>query len=118
MFRYIEGMHTFTLEESALASEADALDLMGQLYGQEVDLIVLPVERLDPGFFDLRTGIAGAVTQKLLNYGFRLAIVGDIDRFTSGSAALAAYVRESNRGRQVWFVPDVDALGTRLRTAA
>ncbi|OXM66149.1 MULTISPECIES: DUF4180 domain-containing protein [Amycolatopsis] len=104
--------------ESPIASEADAIDVMGQLYGQDVEWLVLPVERLDPGFFDLSTGIAGAVTQKFLNYGFRLAIVGDISRFTAASEALAAYVRESNRGRQVWFAPDLDALEARLRPAA
>ncbi|GHE94294.1 hypothetical protein GCM10017786_29150 [Amycolatopsis deserti] len=104
--------------ESRIASEADAIEAMGQLYGQEVEMVVLPVEQLDPGFFDLSTGIAGAVTQKFLNYGFRLAIVGDIERFTAASEALAAYVRESNRGRQVWFLSDVDALEARLRPAA
>jgi len=97
-----------------IRTEADALDLMGQVYWDEVELMVLPVPRLTPEFFDLGTGVAGALTQKLLNYGFRVAVLGDIAHHTDASPALAAYVRESNRGRQLWFVPDRAALDTRL----
>ncbi|MDQ0376418.1 DUF4180 domain-containing protein [Amycolatopsis thermophila] len=116
----ISGVRTFRCapEGPRIATEADALDLVGRLYWDEVELIVLPVERLAPEFFELSTGVAGAITQKLLNYGFRLAILGDIAPFTAGSAALAAYVAESNRGRQLWFVPDLDVLETRLGRAA
>ena len=37
-----------------------------------------------------------------------MAIVGDISRFMATSDALRDFVRESNRGTQVWFLPDVE----------
>ncbi len=97
-----------------LSSEADALDLVGSLWGQEVDWLALPKARLGEDFLKLRTGLAGAVIQKFVNYRVRLAIVGDVSAETAESAALGDFVRESNAGDRVWFVPDLAALETRL----
>ena len=41
----------------------------------EQDGLVLTEEDLAPQFFDLRTGFAGELLQKFVNYGARLAIV-------------------------------------------
>lgn len=60
-----------------------------------------------PEFFDLSTGVLGDVAQKCSNYRFRLAIVGDFDAYPS--AALRAYIRESNRGGLVLFANTLDA---------
>lgn len=97
-----------------LSSEADALDLVGSLWGQEVDWLALPKARLGEDFLRLRTGLAGAVIQKFVNYRVRLAIVGDVSAETAASDALRDFVRESNAGDRVWFVPDLAALETRL----
>lgn len=42
-----------------LASEADALDLIGGLWGLEAEWVALPVSRLSPDFLILRTGLVG-----------------------------------------------------------
>lgn len=97
-----------------LDSEAAAVDLIGSLWGQEVDWLVLPTARLGEAFLSLRTGLAGAVIQKFVTYRLRLAIVGDISVELAGSAALRDFVRESNGGDRVWFVPDLAALEARL----
>lgn len=94
--------------------EADALDLIGGLWGLEVDWLVLPTARLGEDFLRLRTGLAGAVIQKFVTYQVRLAIVGDISAEVEASDALRDFVRESNAGRRVWFVPDLAALEARL----
>jgi hypothetical protein len=94
--------------------EADALDLIGGLWGLEVDWLVLPTARLGEDFLRLRTGLAGAVIQKFVTYQVRLAIVGDISAEVEASDALRDFVRESNAGRRVWFVPDLVALEARL----
>ncbi|KAA5825913.1 DUF4180 domain-containing protein [Saccharopolyspora hirsuta] len=91
----------------------DALDLIGASYGGEV--VALPASRLDARFFDLRSGFAGEVMQKFVNYHVRLAIIGDISAHLEASSALQALVRESNRGRHVWFLPGVEELDVRLR---
>jgi len=101
-----------------LDSEAAAVDLIGSLWGQEVDWLVLPTARLSEAFFDLRTGLAGAVIQKFVTYRLRLAIVGDISAELAASGALRDFVRESNGGDRVWFVPDLVTLETRLLATA
>jgi hypothetical protein len=97
-----------------VASEADAVDLLGALWGQDAEWLALPTERLGPGFLVLRTGMAGAVIQKFVTYGVRLAIVGDISAELAASQALADFVRESNAGDRVWFVPNLATLEARL----
>ena len=95
-----------------------AVDVIGETWGEAADLLVIPVERLAPEFFVLSTGIAGEVLQKFVTYGCRLAIVGDIDAHLESSSALRDFVRESNSGRHVWFLPDEAALHARLATGA
>ena len=90
------------------------VDLIGEIWGQDADLLVLPVERLAPQFFRLSTGLAGEVLQKFVTYGYQVAIVGDIDEHLTASSALRDFVRESNSGRHVWFLPDRAALDARL----
>lgn len=104
-------------EGSALSTPEDALALIGETYGGEVETIVVPVGRLDPEFFRLRSGIAGEFVQKFVNYGKRLVILGDVSEPVSASSALHAFVVESNRGDHLWFVPDLDALDARLRAS-
>jgi hypothetical protein len=96
-----------------VATPQDALDLIGAAFaGAEV--VAVPVSRLDEQFFRLRSGLAGEVMQKFVNYRIRLAIVGDISAQVAASTALRDLVYESNLGKQIWFVPDLDALDAKL----
>ncbi|RDG39334.1 DUF4180 domain-containing protein [Streptomyces corynorhini] len=98
-----------------IASAQDALDhLVGAAFDQ-AEVVAVPAERLDDTFFDLSTGVAGEILQKLVNYRLRLVVVGDISRHLAASSSLPGLVRESNRGRQVWFVPDLAALADRFK---
>ncbi|MEU7958146.1 DUF4180 domain-containing protein [Micromonospora humida] len=96
----------------------DATHVIGAALGHGVDLVVLPVRRLAVEFFTLRTGVAGAVVQKFVNYRLRLAVVGDISRHVGRSTALRDFVAEANRGDQLWFVDTTAELEERLRTRA
>jgi hypothetical protein len=97
----------------AIAGPQDALDIIGATYGR-ADVAAVPASRFDESFFRLRTGLAGEVMQKFVNYQVRLAVVGDISAHTAASTALRDLVVESNRGRHIWFVADLDELRTRL----
>jgi hypothetical protein len=97
-----------------VAGDRDAADLVGEALSVGAEAIALPVARLGAGFFDLSTRMAGEVLQKFVNYGLRVAIVGDISGAVAQSPALRDFVRESNRGRQVWFVADLPELEARL----
>lgn len=101
-------------EGAPIAQPQDALDLIGDAFGRSADVIAVPVQRLDESFFRLRSGLAGEIMQKFVNYHVRLAVVGDISAHVTASDALRDLVRESNEGRHVWFVPDLDALDDHL----
>ncbi|AWZ09074.1 MULTISPECIES: DUF4180 domain-containing protein [unclassified Streptomyces] len=97
-----------------VAGEQDALDhLIGGAF-HRTDIVAVPAERLDARFFDLSTGLAGAIMQKFVNYRVRLVVIGDISHHLRASSALPDLVRESNRGTHIWFLPDLDALAARL----
>lgn len=91
-----------------------ALDLIGDALGCQADVVAVPVERLADDFFSLRSGIAGEVVQKFVNYRLRLVVVGSIVSSVANSDAFRDFVREANRGNQLWFVPDRAGLGQRL----
>ncbi|MNS58898.1 hypothetical protein D3C72_918350 [compost metagenome] len=105
-------------EGPALGTYQDALDLIGDALGHDAEVVVVPVARLHPEFWQLRTGMAGEFIQKLINYRLRFAVLGDLSAETAQSDALRDFVRESNRGRHVSFVADLDALVTQLGPAA
>jgi hypothetical protein len=100
-----------------LSSGRDAGELIGTAFSHQARLVVLPAARLSPDFLRLSSGLAGEVLQTFVNYGLRVAIVGDIARPLAASAPLRDFVRESNRGNQVWFADDLDALASRLARA-
>jgi hypothetical protein len=101
-------------EGDPISTPDDASDLVGSAWSHQANLIAVPVERLDPEFFDLRSGVAGEIAQKLVNYRLRLAVVGDISEHVAASGALRDFVWESNRGEHIWFVEDDAALDAKL----
>ncbi|MEA1676259.1 DUF4180 domain-containing protein [Nitrospirillum sp. BR 11163] len=97
-----------------LAGDQDAVPLIGLAWEYGARVVAIPLGRLAPGFLTLATGQAGAIIQKFANYQLRPVIVGDVSAWTAGSGALRAFIDEANRGRVVWFVDDLAALGRRL----
>ncbi|GAA2735278.1 DUF4180 domain-containing protein [Actinocorallia aurantiaca] len=97
-----------------LRNENDALDVIGESGYRGATWVAVPVERFTDEFFRLRTRVAGDIVQKFANYGMGLAVIGDISRHLDASSALRDFVRESNRGARLWFLPDADALRSRL----
>jgi len=84
-----------------------ALDLMATVrYEIECDAIIVDKEALAEEFFDLKTQIAGEITQKYVNYGIQLAIIGDFSGYTS--KALRDFIYESNQGKHLYFVSDME----------
>lgn len=110
------GLVLFELDATGplLTSEQDAVDLIGDTYGTGADMIVVPVNRLDPRFFDLKSGIAGGFFQKMQNYQLRLAVVGDISAAIATSKSLHDFVYETNKRGNHLFAPDRESLLARL----
>lgn len=58
-----------------LRSTEDGLDLLGNLYYQGFDKIIIHEKNITPEFFDLRTKIAGEILQKFAQYQMPLIIL-------------------------------------------
>ncbi|WP_244554594.1 DUF4180 domain-containing protein [Pontibacter indicus] len=80
----------------------DGIDLLGNIYYQDFDRVILHEQNITPDFFELKNGMAGEILQKFANYRVRLAIVGDFSKYNRQS--VQDFIRESNKGRQVNFV--------------
>jgi hypothetical protein len=89
-------------EDIVITHAEDGLDLLGNLYFQDVDKIILHEKNITPDFFDLKTGIAGELLQKFSNYRVRLTIVGDFSAYQSKS--IKDFIYESNKLGQINFV--------------
>ncbi len=108
------GVFECAAEGDPIRTEEDALILIGAAMEHDARFVVIPVARLAPEFFDLRTGVAGALVQKFVNYHLRLAVLGDVSGHTARSRAFADFVMESNRGRTAWFLADREDLERQL----
>lgn len=100
-------------ERFVIRSEQDATELVGNAAFQGVVHLLLYERQVDPAFFDLRSGLAGVVAQKLTNYRVGASIIGDFDGITS--SAFRAFVRESNQRGPISFVADRATALARLR---
>ncbi|QTX05954.1 DUF4180 domain-containing protein [Agromyces archimandritae] len=109
---------TLAADGPAIDSAGQANDLIGDAWSATADTVVVPASRLGTAFFDLSTRVAGEITQKLVNYRIRFVVLGDVTAERARSDAFDAYVWESNRGTQIWFLPDTAALDARLAAAA
>lgn len=89
-------------DEIILSTTEDGLDLLGNLYYQGFDKIIIHEKNITPDFFDLKTKIAGDILQKFTQYQMPLIIVGDFSKFNSKS--LNDFIFESNNGKQVNFI--------------
>ena len=81
----------FASDGPLLGSDRDASDVMSEAFSADASIVVIPVKRLLPEFFQLRSGLAGGFFQKLQNYHCRLVIMGDV------SAEIAASTHQCVR---------------------
>jgi hypothetical protein len=85
-----------------IGSIEEGVDLLGNLYYQDFDKIMIHEENIIPDFFELKNGMAGEILQKFSNYRVRLAIIGDFSKYTS--ASFNDFLHESNKHRHINFV--------------
>ena len=103
--------------EVVIRDVQDALDLMANVkYAADCSKILLKQAHLPDDFFELRTKLAGDILQKYTNYGIRLAIVGEFDRY--GSKSLNDFIYECNKGNRFFFLKDEAAALEALHTLA
>ena len=89
-------------------------ELITEAWSQHASTIAIPVDCLPQEFFQLRSGVAVAMSQKLVNYRITVAFLGEIARMVQDSVSFADFIRVCTRGRSIWFVNDMNTLEQRL----
>ena len=71
-------------EEILISDSTSALDMaMSIQYEANTSDMVIPKQCIIEDFFQLSTKLAGEILQKYMNYGIRIAIVGDFSEYKS-----------------------------------
>ena len=84
----------------------DGLDVLVNVYYQDMDRMILHEKNIVPEFFDLKTGMAGEILQKFSNYKMKLAIVGEFSKYKNKS--LNDFIFESNKNGNINFVDSLE----------
>ena len=89
--------------EKVITDTQSALDLLATVsYETGANRIIMNKENIEDSFFVLSTGLAGEILQKFITYHTKVAIYGDYTKYTS--KPLKDFIRESNRGDNIFFV--------------
>jgi PadR family transcriptional regulator, regulatory protein AphA len=89
---YVEG----DASEQFLRTEREAVELIGLCGEQDTHRLLLHATNLSEQFFDLKSGLAGAILQKFVNYHMKVALIIPPDLL---QGKFRDYVLEANRGR-------------------
>lgn len=93
-------------DEILINSAQDALDLIASIYYEHsCSHAIINKNNICEEFFDLKTGVAGEILQKLSNYNFYFAIIGDFSHYNS--KALNDFIYESNKSSTVNFLDSI-----------
>jgi hypothetical protein len=123
-YRYNKGMEIKTLkigeeniaelisDKIELSKAQDAVDLMGNCFNSKTKKLIIHEKNLIPSFFDLKTGIAGEILQKFVNYNFKIAIIGDFSKYQS--SVLKDFIYESNKQGEINFVKSIEEAKEKL----
>jgi PadR family transcriptional regulator AphA len=82
--------------EASIHTEQNALDLIAACIENDTNLLMIHAEALVDDFFELRTGLAGSILQKFVNYHVKAVVVlTDSQKMQGRFKELSA---ESNKG--------------------
>ncbi len=98
---------SYATSSEVIRKSQKMLDLMAFAGENGTNLLLLQEESFDPAFYDLSTGLAGEIAQKLFNYHTRLAVVGTFVSVRSNR--FREFMLETNKGKQLRFFGDNEA---------
>ena len=91
-------------DASVIRTEQDILDIIALAGEHDTQLVMFHQDNFTPDFFDLKTGLAGAVFQKCTNYSIKAVTVVDFDSIQS--ERFKELMSECNKGSQFHFYND------------
>lgn len=89
-----------------MSNVEEATDLIGNLYYQGFDGMLLYENQITTDFFNLETGVAGEILQKISNFRMRLVVIGDVSKFSRKSQV--DFIHESNKGKTFNFIATIE----------
>ena len=92
--------------KAPIHSEQDALDIIAIGFENDINLLVIHSETLSDDFFKLRTGVAGKILQKFINYRMKLAIIMENEQLVKGK--FKELLAESNKGNDFRVFNNID----------
>ncbi|WP_316931279.1 DUF4180 domain-containing protein [Chryseobacterium sp. P1-3] len=63
-------------DKIVIESVQDGMDLMGDIYYQGFDKVIVYEKNITPDFFDLKTKLAGEILQKIFQLPYRASYCG------------------------------------------
>ena len=105
------GKEIVTLKESGVVIH-NAQEFLEIIMNLPSDRVIIYKENIQEEFFDLRSGLAGEILQKAVNYSRHLGIVGDLSKYPSRS--LKAFIYETNNSNKIVFTDTLDEALQRL----
>lgn len=96
--------------EGWLVSAADAARVIEACFSYDVTTVLLYAANLPVGFFDISTGEAGELLQKLRNYRIRLAVVCPPGEFALSSRFNEMIADEAGGTHFGWFAQRAEAV--------
>jgi hypothetical protein len=88
-----------------IRGESDALEWIALCGENQIHRLLLHAENLTPEFYQLRTGIAGAILQKFVTYSIKVGALLTPDLVNQGR--FREMVIESNRGKHFHVFYDI-----------
>ena len=99
-------------EDILINSLQDALDLIANISYKNVNMIIIQEHNFTADFYNLKSGLAGEILQKCVNYGIKLAVIGEFEKYRSNS--FKAFIIECNRGNQFYFLKNIEEAKQKL----
>jgi hypothetical protein len=93
----------------------DTLSLIAESGLRDAGKLILYESQITSDFFDLKTKLAGEILQKFSNYRMQVALIGNFSKYKSRS--LQDFIRESNKGKRVFFLESREAAIAKLTSA-
>lgn len=90
--KYIE----YASAEAPVSSEKDSIELITACFENDCRKVVLHSRALTDDFFRLKTGLAGIILQKFINYRIKVAVILEDDEKVQGR--FKELLSESNKG--------------------
>ena len=96
-YKIIEKMNKKYIEiKQEIVSESDVLDIIGICISNDIKMLVLREKAFSEEFIDLKSGLAGIVLQKFMNYRIKVSAIIDKDKIEGRFKELVYELNKSN----------------------